>query len=351
MPSQNQTTLCQACGDFVPTAEMPDHVAKHANQARAFERSFERITGRHVDAPPAHVLRDLLCNGDAAVCDCFYHENARRAEATHDDEVTETALTVAPVEQPCSEFNGRYAERGDAIAELLDAVSCGATLEVSGPSIDDSTVRAWIESAAGMHCAQAEGSAIGPVLVELARNWKVAASALGGTVQTILDVDFEPKPPMHVWSWKRSGAPLIKRGPKVETCCYGFLHKPGEPRFRENWQAIVDRPFRGSWLWVFGDGDAQLTSLRTAITENLVGPMPFGVMDRGECNRPELFRTLVDVDGDHEQFFGTPCRRELAVGLGAPGLILPTLSTGQMLRFGFTGNVRGVVLVGEQVLP
>lgn len=72
----------------------------------------------------------------------------------------------------CHEFRGPYAERGDAIAELLDAVSCGATLEFTGPTIDRDEVKGWIESATGARHAQATGSAIGPVLVELARKWK-----------------------------------------------------------------------------------------------------------------------------------------------------------------------------------
>jgi hypothetical protein len=74
-----------------------------------------------------------------------------------------------------SEFAGPYAERGDAIAELLDAVSSGATLEIHGPTATNTRIRAFIESATGSRGARATGTAIGPVLVELARKWKDSA--------------------------------------------------------------------------------------------------------------------------------------------------------------------------------
>lgn len=134
MPSQ---AICQTCGDLVPSADMPAHVARHAS--RGWETiGLSEFDSDHV-APVEHEMRLI-------------------------DE-----LNLSP-------FDGPYAERGDAIATLLDAITCGATLEVQGPRLNDSTVRAWIESATGSRCATASGDAIGPVLVELARAWRTAST-------------------------------------------------------------------------------------------------------------------------------------------------------------------------------
>lgn len=139
MPSHQQTTLCQACGRSVATVDMPAHVYAHVNGL-------------------PHIAAALAMGGTQAIL--------------------EVEDNVAPVEHELQlkDFDGPYAERGDAIATLLDAITCGATLEVQGPRLNDSTVRAWIESATGSRCATASGEAIGPVLVELARAWRTAST-------------------------------------------------------------------------------------------------------------------------------------------------------------------------------
>lgn len=154
MPSQKQTTLCQACGAFVPTDEMPLHVSKHvsATSQRPFDADdvVEYTSGNLLDVSPVEQAIDshLAIN--------FYGPDTTEA----------------------LERTARNLERGDAIAELLEAVTCGATLEVQGPKHDRSEVQAWIESTAGTRTAHASGDAIGPVLVELAQRWKRSVSTL-----------------------------------------------------------------------------------------------------------------------------------------------------------------------------
>ena len=88
------------------------------------------------------------------------------------DEASGKPYELATLGSELSELSGPYAERGDAIASLLDAVCSGALLEVEGPTAFCQTVRARIGTAGGKRYARAEGDAIGPVLVELARKWK-----------------------------------------------------------------------------------------------------------------------------------------------------------------------------------
>lgn len=61
----------------------------------------------------------------------------------------------------------------DTIAILLDAVAVGATLMLTGPDLlsGDRNVAGQLESMSGATYANAEGTSIGPMLVELARRW------------------------------------------------------------------------------------------------------------------------------------------------------------------------------------
>lgn len=170
MPSQQ--TICQQCGVYVPTAEMPLHVAEHfAVGARDL---FERVALTSEADCSFRLMRFRNAVGDEHAIPntplpC--HESAERPGACVYCGNAFSTHAVAPTQQT-SEFAGPYAERGDAIAELLDAVSSGARLAIHGPSLTDDRTGASIQSAAGRRHVQASGHAIGPVLVELARKWK-----------------------------------------------------------------------------------------------------------------------------------------------------------------------------------
>lgn len=158
MPSQ-QTTICQQCGEFIRTDHMPAHVRQaHANEQRAAALGYEDVF------EPGEIFADdfgplpLATIGDDGILRPGGVMSARCIDATN-----------------ASEFNGPYAERGDAIAELLDAVTTGATLEIQGFTLfERTTVRAQIFAAMEPRQATAQGDAIGPVLVDLARKWNAA---------------------------------------------------------------------------------------------------------------------------------------------------------------------------------
>lgn len=134
----------------------------------------------------------------------------------------------------------------------------------------------------------------------------------------------------------------------VETCCYGFLHRESTLTTGAGWRAHCQRPFRGSWLWLWGGADAELTSLEIGGNEQLeIQPLAFPLMAREI--RPEAFLALVQhAPSAFVELLGAPCRKELAAGLGAPSLQLPPANVGAVLSFRFRGAVQGVVLVGEQ---
>jgi hypothetical protein len=210
MPSQQ--TICQICGALVATAEMPEHVRIHADREELFDRAHavRRTVAKAVDSLRAPTSFERAKAAIAALtpeqqhdvqseprideCSCMFHQDgsvstpcpemlriwlmneqprgsgfayeseseARTAHAVH------ARFDVSHVEQPSPE----HMQRGDAIATLLDAVTAGATLEIQGPTISNREVRAFIESATGARGAQAHGTALGPVLVELANGWK-----------------------------------------------------------------------------------------------------------------------------------------------------------------------------------
>jgi hypothetical protein len=144
MPSQQ--TICQQCGALIASALMPEHVRLHVTREELFDRDAEFF-----DQQVARAIRNV---GKDPLDTSF--EKTPLHIGMHG---------VAPMEQ-------LYAERGDAIAELLDAVCSGATLEIQGPTATNPTVRAWIAASPwGKRVAHANGDAIGPVLVELARQW------------------------------------------------------------------------------------------------------------------------------------------------------------------------------------
>lgn len=136
----------------------------------------------------------------------------------------------------------------------------------------------------------------------------------------------------------------------TEPCCYGFIVDAGvddaEPAvYTDHWVTHLQRPFRGKWLWLWGDADAELTSLQIGGAEQLVVPLPFAVMHRPVT--PEQF--LRFVREPHERMDPAIVSPTLAARWGAPHLDLATGNVGAQLRFGFRGGVRGVVLVGEQI--
>jgi hypothetical protein len=318
MPSQKDQTFCQQCGALVVSDEMPAHVREHANH--------QRHLGGDVGGPPIELTSKP-------------EEFFRVSE---DDFNRGMRHGIAPVKHSIADY---YLERGDAIAELLEAVTCGATLEIQGPSTDRPTVRAWIESATGARHASADGTAIGPVLVALARQWKHTSTL--------------PAPPPNTMAVAGGPGALatilgnIKARHVVDTepCCYGFLCRDGSPTMGgapigEYWRTNVQRPFRGCWLWLFGERDAVLTGLRIGGQEQIVVPLPFAGMQREITS--ERLRSLIDTHGT-EQFFGARCHGALAFDHGQPSLTLPTANVGAQLEFRFTGSVQGIVLIGEQV--
>lgn len=211
MPSQQ--TICQICGALVATAEMPEHVRIHADREELFDRAtaIKRSVTKAVDSLRAPTSFERAKAALAALtpeqqhdvltepriddcCSCMFHadgsvstpcpemiriwlmnkqprgagfayESESEARTAH---AVNARFDVSHVEQPSPE----HMQRGDAIATLLDAVTTGATLEIQGPTLHSREVRAFIESATGARAAQARGSAIGPVLVELANGWK-----------------------------------------------------------------------------------------------------------------------------------------------------------------------------------
>jgi hypothetical protein len=364
MPSQK--TICQQCGDFIPTDEMPGHTRWHADAA-LFQQAMKNILGRDVAAPPTAALADLhdeprfdvalrnvltAHDGPFSMEDVFVAGDAGFSmEAACEPDCSCVFTADGQVTTPCVEMRAAmyadagsllapaeqtYMARGDAIAELLDAVSSGATLEVQGPKLDDSTVKAWIESATGARHAEATGQAIGPVLVALARDWKAAST---------IPAPCAPQPKLEV---------LLRTTPTmVEPCCYGFLQREERDRLvhlRDEWSTLVQRPFRGQWLWLFGSADARLISLLIANEEQLVPSgddgVSFGSMQRGYS--AEEFLSLVDTHGT-EQFFGARVHPALCADNGAARIYLPAVSVEAQLKFRYTGDVRGVVLVGEQL--
>jgi hypothetical protein len=141
--------------------------------------------------------------------------------------------------------------------------------------------------------------------------------------------------------------------PVLRPCCYGFIDsaevptKPGEG----SWTARAQRPFRASWLWVWGGADAVLSHIVLAQTEQLVVPMAFPQMQR-ECP-PETFLKHVHVEPTPQQLqhlISAETTPLLQMGLTKPSLVFSTVNVGAEITFKFHGAVRGVVLVGVEAL-
>jgi hypothetical protein len=116
------------------------------------------------------------------------------------------------------------------------------------------------------------------------------------------------------------------------------------------WRRAVQRPFRGHWLWLWGDGE--LESLSCAGEAQLAAPMPFAYMQRAVL--PEQFLRFIEPAPDQLLGSGSdlearPCSPEILTGFGCEALQLPSMQVGSELAFRFRGLVRGVVLVGVEI--
>lgn len=141
--------------------------------------------------------------------------------------------------------------------------------------------------------------------------------------------------------------------PKVRPCCYGFIDRADTPTTRKgegSWSAVAQRPFRGSWLWVWGGPDAVLEEIWNGSSQGLVAAMPFSWMRR-ECE-PETFLRHVHVVPSPGliQLEAAETTPLLQMGLGQPHLSFATVNVGATISFKFHGAVRGVVLVGVEAL-
>jgi len=133
---------------------------------------------------------------------------------------------------------------------------------------------------------------------------------------------------------------------EVEECCYGFiLHEPKRHEPEHTWKRQVQRPFRGNWLWLWGDAGAELLVLRCGTLDQLVQPMPFEWMQRDVT--PEQF--LKFVKDPKEELEAARVAPAICSSFGHAALVLAGVNVGAELQFRFRGPVRGIVLVGVQV--
>ena len=144
-----------------------------------------------------------------------------------------------------------------------------------------------------------------------------------------------------------------------QPCCYGAVQLGGEletDRFR--FPAIVQRPFRGQWLWLWGNPSAKAVSLRIANHEQLPRPVSFGDVGVSPETFLKLVRPATNVPfgvataGRKEliTLYGTEVKPELYDAPEARALVLPSMAPGCALEIVIQGRgVRGFALIGVQV--
>lgn len=162
-------------------------------------------------------------------------------------------------------------------------------------------------------------------------------------------------------------------------CAYGFIDGP-EPRDGEDdstdgsWAVLAQRPFRAHYLWGWAEPGAVLRSLCLHEDEQLVTPegmgLPFEAFERLSVtpndfvayavslqhtirSAPRIIEPHQRLDGGRSalmQFEGTPLdpRIDLLCRI-RPAITLPAIPAGATIHLEFTGRVRGLLLVGEQV--
>lgn len=147
----------------------------------------------------------LDCDGHPAICDCSFHENARRAAATHPPEPCSSQLdndpprcsqcgrlpplhakhcptiTLAEVSRTAAALS-ELAGIGSDVCTLLAAVQEGATLVLTGPGSHDRRgaprFGASLESADGAREAHAMGDDLPRLLGDLVKCWRSPASMI-----------------------------------------------------------------------------------------------------------------------------------------------------------------------------
>lgn len=143
----------------------------------------------------------------------------------------------------------------------------------------------------------------------------------------------------------------------VEACCYGFLGALQPPRVAPSgwWHEVAQRPFRGDRLWLWGDPNAELTSLRIGIDEQLAMPVRFAWF--APVISIEQFASHVERAPEkprgaaQRNLIGALISTELqALNEHMQTVLLRTASPGVPIRFEFRGDVQGIALVGVQAL-
>lgn len=133
---------------------------------------------------------------------------------------------------------------------------------------------------------------------------------------------------------------------------FGFMNDT-EVACNETWFAVVQRPFRGIWLWLWGDPEATLHAVYMGAQQQLVSPARFGEWMRPIA--PTDFLRLCAAGSrspppTRRELRGEPLHQALAADNGRPRLTLPSLNVGGRMSFRYDGKVRGIVLVGKELL-
>ncbi len=133
---------------------------------------------------------------------------------------------------------------------------------------------------------------------------------------------------------------------------YGFIDDVETMR-NETFVATVQRPFRGRFLWLWGDPQATLHSLYISAHNQLLGPMLFAEMYRPVA--PNDFQRLcaggyTAPPPSRRNLIGTPVHLDLYQDHLRPHLILPPQQVGTSIRFRCDGSVQGIVLVGLELV-
>lgn len=128
---------------------------------------------------------------------------------------------------------------------------------------------------------------------------------------------------------------------QTEPACFGFL----VPLPGDTWTGVAQRAFRGHSLLLFGGIDAVLSSLRLGLHEQLTAPMSFTALPRPWLNQATVAAMLSDAF-EAKQIVNVRCNKGLML---RPHFMLDTIRPGDAVAFGFSGDVSGVLLVGEQI--
>ena len=154
----------------------------------------------------------------------------------------------------------------------------------------------------------------------------------------------------------------------TEPCAYGFIDGPEPPDVPKgtSWFTQAKSPFRPHYIWAWGAPGAALTSVFLQESEQLVYPMalPVEALERLAVSPSDFARFL----GDAGQRVIEPSDRSdggrsaivflegavLSPALDPlnqirPSYMLPAVNVGGVIRIGYRGLMRGVVLVGEQI--